>query len=236
LRSVENPGANWSRLPGVRGFHVTVASNLLGIFGTAFIVGLSGAMMPGPLLAVTISESTRRGAMTGPLIVLGHMVLEATLVAGLALGIAAFLKAQAVVAGISVVGGAMLCWMGQGMIRSAARLSVTPSSEVRKGMHPAVAGAVVSLLNPYWSLWWATIGIGYVAIGSRSGWPGVAVFFAGHILSDFVWYTLVSVTIARGKRLLTDPAYRWTIRLCGAGIVFFGLWFLRDGIRNFAGL
>lgn len=209
-------------------------SSLPGIFGTAFVVGLSGAMMPGPLLAVTINESAKRGAMAGPLLVFGHMLLEATLVAGLGLGIAAFLKTQSVVASISLVGGAMLCWMGLGMIRSAARLSLQPTAEPRKGMHPAVAGAVVSLLNPYWSLWWATIGVGYVAIGARSGWPGIAFFFAGHILSDFAWYTLVSVAVARGKRLLTDPVYRWLIRVCGAAIVFFGLWFLRDGVRNFA--
>ncbi|MDD4171883.1 MAG: hypothetical protein PHQ94_06555 [Syntrophomonas sp.] len=36
------------------------------LFVTAFIVGLSEAMMPGPLLTATIAESMRHGFPAGP--------------------------------------------------------------------------------------------------------------------------------------------------------------------------
>ncbi len=39
------------------------------IFTTAFLIGLSGALLPGPLLTVAISESARQGFWTGPLLV-----------------------------------------------------------------------------------------------------------------------------------------------------------------------
>ncbi len=53
---------------------------LMMIAGGSFVIGLSGAMAPGPLLTITIAESIKRGPWVGPLIVLGHGVLELTMV------------------------------------------------------------------------------------------------------------------------------------------------------------
>jgi len=205
------------------------AAKLAGIFLTAFIVGFSGAMMPGPLLTVTVSESARRGATAGPLLMVGHMILEAALVAGVALGLATFLTNPTVIATIALLGGGMMCWMGQDMVRSARRAEFRLEGDDRKRMHPVTAGIVVSLSNPYWTIWWATIGIAYVIMGLEFGLLGILVFFAGHILSDFVWYTFVSFSVAKGRRFLSDRVYAWLIGVCGAGLAFFGLWFLWKG-------
>ena len=96
-------------------------------------------------------------------------------------------------------------------------------------MHPVASGIVVSLANPYWTIWWATIGLGYLVIGLRFGLVGVAVFFAGHILADLAWYTLVSVGIASGRGILPDRVYRGMLALCGVVLIGFGAWFLWTG-------
>ena len=67
---------------------------LLTIFCTSFVIALSGALMPGPLMTVTVTESSRRGAIVGPLMILGHSILELALVAGLLLGLAPFLARE----------------------------------------------------------------------------------------------------------------------------------------------
>ena len=188
--------------------------------------------MPGPLLAVTISESTRRGAIAGPLLVLGHMILEAALVAAVALGLARVLKNPVVIGCVALMGGGVMCWMGQGMVRSARRTSLREATGQQSRMHPVLAGALVSLSNPYWTIWWATIGITYVIIGLRFGLTGIIVFFAGHILSDFAWYTAVSVSVARGGRVLSDRAYRAMIITCGVALIGFGAWFVWTGIST----
>ncbi|SHE28294.1 LysE type translocator [Desulfofundulus australicus DSM 11792] len=92
---------------------------LVAIFSTAFVVGLSGAMMPGPLLTVTIGESARRGFAAGPLVVLGHALLEGALVVALSLGLASLITAPPVARGIAVVGGIFLIYLGWGMARDA---------------------------------------------------------------------------------------------------------------------
>ncbi|MBN1557909.1 MAG: LysE family transporter [Lentisphaerae bacterium] len=208
---------------------------LAGLFVTAFMVALSGALMPGPLLAVTIDESARRGACAGPLLILGHAVLEGALVAGVAFGLASFLKNPAVISVIAFAGGAILLWMGADMIRAAPGLSLRAGTAPRRRLHPVAAGVVVSLSNPYWTIWWATIGMSYLVISLKLGLAGVLVFFAGHILADLAWYGLVSTGVARGRRLMTDRLYRGIIAVCGVVLLAFGLWFVHTGAATLAG-
>ena len=204
--------------------------SLSGIFFSAFAVGFSGAIMPGPLFAVTIAEARRRGAWAGPLLIVGHAILEAFTVALLALGLVEFLKSDPMPVGlIGLAGGALLAWMGADMVRAARKVSLQEGETRGTRMHPVVAGIVMSVSNPYWALWWLGIGSLYVTIGARFGALGIVVFFLGHILSDFVWYTFVSVAVARGRSIIPDRAFRWIITVCGAGLVFFGVWFVRTG-------
>lgn len=57
---------------------------------SSFIIALSGAMMPGPLFAVTVSETPRRGWITGPVLVAGHGVLELSLLLLIVSGLGSF--------------------------------------------------------------------------------------------------------------------------------------------------
>lgn len=208
---------------------------LMGLCGMAFMVGLSGAMMPGPLLAVTIRESSRRGTAAGPLIVAGHAVLEAALVACVVAGAGAWLRRPPVMGTISVVGGVVMCLMGVGMARSARTLPTEAAGGDQRGLHPVATGVLVSLSNPYWTIWWVTIGLGYLATGLRYGWLGIIVFFAGHIASDFTWYTLVSYAVSRGRRIIGGRFYRGMIAVCGVAMVAFGAWFLQSAYDIWTG-
>jgi len=202
------------------------------IFITAFIMGFSGAMMPGPLLTVNISESYRRGFMAGPLLILGHGILELGLVIGLTLGLASLLVLSPVKGTIAVVGGLVLLWMGWGMIRDARQgslsLSLNNTSQT-KGMHPVLAGIVVSLSNPYWTLWWATIGLTYVTQSLTLGTYALVLFLSGHLLADLLWYSAISFTVVKGKNFLSENAYRSLILFCGVFLIGLACYFLWSG-------
>ena len=94
------------------------------IFASSFVIALSGALMPGPLLTVTVSESTRRGARAGPMMILGHGILELTLVVALLAGLAPFSNRDEVFIVIALVGGIILMWMAVSMFRSLPGLSL----------------------------------------------------------------------------------------------------------------
>ncbi|HUT31943.1 MAG TPA: LysE family transporter [Planctomycetota bacterium] len=205
------------------------------IFGSAFVIGLSGAMMPGPLLTASIGYTMQRGFLAGgPLLVLGHALLELTLLVLVLAGLGPLLARPRVGAAIGLVGGAVLLWMGYGMLSSAtggARLAAEHEAGALLG-NPVLAGALISLANPYWSLWWATIGLKYIALSRESGKAGVAAFYCGHELSDIAWYFLVAAGVAL---VMPEAAYRWLIGACGVVMLGFGGYFILGAIRTFAG-
>ena len=207
---------------------------LLGIFITSFIVALSGALMPGPLLTATIGESSRHGSRAGPLLMAGHALLELALIALLFLGLAPLLKNGTVTAIISIIGGAILLWLAYGMFRSLSGLTLEQGTKPPAGgkRRLVAAGILVSLSNPYWTIWWATIGLAYILQARIFGVIGVAVFFIGHILADFVWYSFISLTVGKGRKMLTPLIYRGVVAVCALFLVGFAVWFLVGGIRG----
>lgn len=91
--------------------------NHLVIFFTSFGIAFSGALMPGPLLSATISESIRRGPSTGPLFILGHGILELILITALFLGLAPILVQEEVFIVIALTGGGFMIFMAVGMLK-----------------------------------------------------------------------------------------------------------------------
>jgi len=214
-----------------------VGTSLFLIFGTAFVVGLSGAMMPGPLLAVNISEAARHGFRAGPLLVLGHGLVELLVVVALAWGLSEVLE-QSLVAGIiGVLGGLFLLGMAVTLLRRArqavAPLEVNPHS-TRQRQWLVVTGAVVSVANPFWLMWWATVGTTWVLWSLAVGIIGVVVFYFGHILSDLGWYSLVSVVVARGRRFMGPGVYRGLLLVCSVALIGLGVYFVVSGARFLA--
>ncbi len=196
----------------------------------SFVIAFSGAVMPGPLLTVTITESSRRGATAGPLLILGHGLLEALMVTALLLGLGPFLRQESVAAGVGIIGAGVLVWMAAGLFRSIPSLSVVkPREGAAPGGSPVIAGALMSLANPYWTVWWATIGLAYLGACRHLGLAGVTAFFTGHVVGDLVWYAAVSWTFTRGRRFLSNTAYRVVTGVCGTALVFFAVWFASQG-------
>jgi len=204
------------------------------LFGSAFLVGFSGAAAPGPMLTLTISRTIRQGAIAGPLVVFGHALLEIATVIGIVYGLGYYLQLPAVTRGIAVVGGLVLAWMGLQMIRDFRNVGFSPEEIAASGKPSGSAASVLagvagSISNPYWFLWWATIGAAFLAQAMVKGAAGVGIFFTGHILADFVWYSLVSVSLSAGRKLFTNQQYQKLFLCCGLFMVCLSLYFIWSG-------
>jgi len=210
--------------------------SLATVGGISFVLALSGVLTPGPLLTITISESMRRGFITGPLLILGHGILELTLIVAIVNGLGTFLRKGPVVGTVAIIGGLVLLWMGWKMVKETKGVYLSFKERLVEGsktLHPVWSGILVSLSNPYWTIWWATIGLGYMMTAMEYGLMGLVVFFVGHISADFLWFGLVSYGVSTGRKVLSDKLYQGITMCCGFFLILFGFWFLTVGVRYF---
>lgn len=194
------------------------------------------------MLGVTLDRSARFGWLAGPLVVLGHGTLELLLVIGLVFGLGKVLAADLFTGVIGVVGGLVLVWFGIGIIQNSGKVNLPDgasarAAEVTRGSalrwwNPAVSGATTSISNPYWLLWWGTVGAGYVAMAvQRYGAVGLTAFYAGHVLSDLVWFTLMAAMMAAGGQRLPRRLFVNLLRVLGVFLVVTAGYFVWNGLN-----
>lgn len=211
---------------------------LLLLAGSWWIVGFTGAMMPGPVTTLIVTESARRGFIAGPLVTVGHVLLELAMVIALFFGLGDVLKQNVVAGFIGLMGGLFLLWMGWGILKSAWRgeVSLTLAANGRTlgaSSNPVVQGVLTSISNPYWLLWWATVGAASLITFRAYGVAGIVAFYIGHTLADWVWNNTVAFIVATGRRLMSDKVYRAILIVCGGFLILLSLYFVTAGIGFF---
>lgn len=202
---------------------------MIALLLSAFVVGLSGAMMPGSLLTYTIRKSLSSGQQAGFIITAGHAVLELGLVIIIFLGFDAVLQSNTAQISIGIVGGVLLGVMGITMVWNSVKNKVSVKTDLDKPESGSmlVSGIVISAANPYFLLWWAVVGLGFIMKSFESfGYAGVAVYYFGHIAADFAWYGLISVIVGRTRKFIKETPYRIIIAALGCIIIYFGIRFI----------
>lgn len=193
---------------------------------TSFIIGLSGAMAPGPLLTVTVSDSIQGGFRAGPLLVTGHILGEAILVVLIFMGMGYLLSSESASSFIGIAGGSVLIWTGIRGLRSGDE----SSGDIPAG-GSVLRGAVISFSNPYFFIWWGAVGAALMYNGLElAGAAGLAGFLVGHWSSDLAWYSLISFLSSRGSFDTGGRIYRAVMVACNGFILLAGLYFLTGGL------
>jgi threonine/homoserine/homoserine lactone efflux protein len=188
-----------------------------------FVIGLTGALAPGPTLVATINASINGDWMTGLKISLGHAIVELFLVILILLGLATVALPYTSV--IAEIGGIALVVFGALTI-AGSRQATMNTSPVQPVANPYLAGLVTSAANPYFWIWWLSIGSAMVIAGLEGGLILAGAFMIGHWTADTVWYTLVSTGVSQGRALLSDTAYRKIMVFCGIFLILFGIYYI----------
>lgn len=201
---------------------------MLPIIFSVLVISLSGVMTPGPMFAVTVAKSYH-SVWAGAKIALGHAIVEVPLILLIYLGFAHFFGNTIVQIVLSILGGGMIIWMGAGMFRSR-REVIHSGKDLSYGA--VTAGIIMSATNPFFLLWWATVGSMLVMKFRAFGTIGLPVFIMTHWICDLVWLSIVSILIFRTKSLWSHKIQEGIFIICSLLLVGFGGWFIFSGIQQ----
>jgi threonine/homoserine/homoserine lactone efflux protein len=195
-----------------------------------FTIGLTGALMPGPMLFATIEVSLKKGWTAGPEVVLGHMLAELVLSMFIFFGAAVFFGAG-IISIIFLIGGLALVVFGLLTVKDArnaaapARISRN-SSGLKLKSSPALIGLVTSVSNPYFWIWWLTAGGALLLREYESGIITAVAFVLGHWTADLSWFTAISGSFSHGKTLISQKTHTNILYACGVFLIIFGFYFM----------
>jgi threonine/homoserine/homoserine lactone efflux protein len=197
---------------------------------TSFFVGLSGALAPGPMLTVTISDSMEKGARAGPLIVAGHIIAETALIFLIFAGLGWLIGSSLASFIIGLVGGIVLIYMGIQIFRNSPELKDTSyenlDNTVKSRYSSILNGIITSITNPFFFIWWAAIGAAFMYQGlALAGILGIFAFLIGHWSADLVWISFISFFSSKGTNLMKKSTYKNIMRICGVFLVLVGGYF-----------
>ena len=191
-------------------------------------ISLSGVLAPGPVTTQSIVLGAKN-RFAGSLIAVGHGIVEFPLIILITFGAGEIFKYKAARILIGLVGGAMLLFMAYGIYKNA------KSSDEKSGKiiadRPILAGIILSAGNPYFLVWWATVGLALAGQAKGLGIWAFAAFAIVHWLCDLIWYQLLSWTSFKGTTLLKGRGQIIVLIVCAIAMGFFGIKFIADAAR-----
>ena len=215
---------------------------MLEIFVLSFLVALTGALSPGPLLTFTIYKSLKqkRGYLAAIYILLGHATIEFTLIIALLAGASLIFQNIIFLTLVGFIGGILLVIYGifaiRGVLKTDFETNFTLEENIVKGYkgNSYVGGILVSLSNPFWTFWWAVIGLSLmVSFDITLLMPiEILLFFIGHELGDIVWYLPISIFVYYGGKSLNPRIYKYVLIGCGVFMIVFGVYLTFNIVFN----
>ena len=185
------------------------------------LVCASGAISPGPSLAVVMRNTIKGGRTQGVLTGIGHG-LGLTIYAFIAvMGLSSILIGnKTLFTSIQIAGSLWLIWIGYNLIRSSS--IELPEHHVESGVKGFLEGLMISFLNPKILVFFVAVFSQFIHKELTVVDKTIIVIVAGVI--DTFWYVLVAMLLA-GKNFINQLKENsaWIDRVTGVFIILIAL-------------
>ena len=191
------------------------------------VISASGVMAPGPLFAANVSYGLRAGTRAGFKMAVGHTIVELPLVILLGIGVFSLESFPEFRTIISIFGAITLFVFALIQIRTVFKKKEHVLSNPKQG--PLITGIVLSALNPFFIIWWLTIGFKLISDAMLMwAFAGILIVFALHIWMDFAWLGTVSFLASKSSKILSNRNYKVLMAGLSLMLIYFGVTFLVD--------
>ena len=198
---------------------------IFGFLGLVILISASGVMSPGPLFAANVMYGLREGKISGVKMAVGHTIVEFPLILLLGVGLFSIESIPEIRTVITILGAVGLFAFAILQIRSVTKQKF--NLETRSGQGPFVAGIFLSALNPFFIIWWLTIGLVLISESIQNfGIIGIVILFLFHIWMDYVWLFTIAIFSSKAKNYLSKRNFKIIIIGLSVVLIYFGIDFL----------
>jgi threonine/homoserine/homoserine lactone efflux protein len=204
-------------------------------FGIEVIaISASGVLAPGPLFFANVFWGSLGNKWSGLKVAYGHTVIELPLIILLAEGLFTldaprkYLFVISLLGGIGILGFAFFQLINNLRKR---RENIVKPPATSKG--PFILGLSLTVLNPFFMLWWLTAGLKLIADSAQFGAiTGAIILFSFHIWMDYAWLALTAYLASRGAALLKSKYYRVLLFLLSSLLIYYGIYYLLQAVSQ----
>ena len=198
---------------------------LFGFLGLVIIISASGVMSPGPLFAANVMYGLREGKISGIKMAVGHTIVEFPLILLLGIGFFSIESIPEIRTAITILGAIGLFGFAVLQIKTIIKKEFDIETKSKQG--PLVAGILLSALNPFFIIWWLTIGLVLISESIQSfGFIGIVILFLFHIWMDYVWLFTIAVFSSKARNYLSKRNFKIILVSLSLILVYFGIDFL----------
>jgi threonine/homoserine/homoserine lactone efflux protein len=198
---------------------------IIAFLAQVVIISLSGVMAPGPVTATTIAMGARN-RYAGTLVAIGHGIVEMPLIVLITLGLGEIFKLDWAKIAIGLAGGAMLIFMAFLILKDIKNIGTSQS--MAAGDKAVLAGIVLTAGNPYFLVWWATVGLNLAVWAKGFGIWMFAIFAIVHWLCDLIWCQILSWASFKGATVFSIKNQKSILKGCSSAMFIFGVNFIFD--------
>lgn len=202
--------------------------DLLTFLVTVILITASGALAPGPLFFITVSQGARSGAKSGLIFSIAHSLVEFTFVILLSFGLLSFAKEPIIRLIVGVAGGITLILFGIIQTYNAFKSKLGKDKTTRiANKNLLLIGLAFTGLNPFFVGWWLTVGANLILLSLEfASFAGVILMYVCHVWMDYLWLTSIAYLSNKGTNVLEFRLYRFIIGIFGVILIYYGLTFL----------
>lgn len=202
--------------------------NLLDFGIEVIALSASGVLTPGPLFFANLAYGTHHDKWSGIKIAYGHTAVELPLIIILAAGLFTFDTAKKYASVVGLIGGiAILAFAGLQIASIIKEKRRHDTSSIAGNKGPFIVGIALSALNPFFILWWFTVGSKLIVDSAAFGLAtGVAILFALHIWMDYAWLASTAYLASKGAFVLKSKYYSTLLLGLTVVLIYYGLSFV----------
>ena len=232
--------------------------DILEFAGEVIVLSTSGVLSPGPLFLANLIYGSNQGYYAGIKIANGHMTAELLLIILLSsslFGFSFFTAGPGALRIVGMIGGIAIMLFAIAQILNIIKkvgyaadvinknniqdieykssyFSLLDKISRKVNLGPLIVGVVFTAMNPFFVIWWLTVGIKLISdsIYLFGIVEGVFLLFLFHIWMDYAWLAVTAYLISKGWSIVKMRSYRLFVICINIILISYGFYFLVTNI------